>query len=379
MGNVIDYIREYGQYSFRERPFSDEDSLILAQFSYLKLENMTVLSEKEGAFVTPEEIEGSGEKDKILDGVFFPEENRALLKEMSMSRRFRKMKIGNCESYTDSQESAQFFAVTFFPEDEAAYIAFRGTDETLAGWKEDFMMAYRSPVRSQELGVNYLDRAGALSDRLYVGGHSKGGNLSVYAAMHCREEVRERIERIYNLDGPGFPEKVRCSADYDRIESRIHKIIPRSSVIGMLLEDTKRYEVVESSSFGVMQHNPFTWIIREGSFVKADDVYKGRKAAGEILNRWIESLTEEEVRGFVEELFDVLERSETETVQEFPVKWKEILERLAESVRLAQPETKKELGAMFRSLCSCAKEVLISDTFAGILTGYSPTAHEKSC
>lgn len=259
MGNIIDYIEQYGGYSFTERPFSDEDSLVLAQFSYLKMETMVPLSWKEGDCMTLGEMYCSPKKEELFTDLFFPEENRVLFERMRKSRRFQTMRIGGYVNRVDPRKCLQFSAVTCLLEDGFAYVAFRGTDETLAGWKEDFRMAYMSPVESQLLSVAYLNRAGSAFDgTLFVGGHSKGGNLAIYASMYCEDSVRNRIRRIYNMDGPGFHPKIQDSAEYRSVEKRIRKIVPRSSVIGMLLEHTREYEVVESKSFGMLQHNPFT-------------------------------------------------------------------------------------------------------------------------
>ena len=360
MGNIIDYIEQYGGYSFSERPFSDEDSLVFAQFAYLKMGNIVPAFWGEENWVTLGEMNRAEGKEEMFADLFFPEENRILFEKMRKSLRFQTVRVCGYINRIDSRKSLQFSAVTYLLEDGLAYIAFRGTDEKLAGWKEDFRMAYMSPVESQLLSVEYLNRAGhAVGSRLLVGGHSKGGNLAIYASMYCEDSVRKRIQWIYNMDGPGFHPEIQSSSDYGKIADRIRKIIPHSSLIGMLLENTRAYEVVESSSFGMLQHNPFTWLIKEGKFVTVEDIYKSRKAAMEIVNRWIISLTEEEIGIFVEELFAVLEASEMETVQELPEKWRQILGHLVEAIRCAQPETKKEFGIMFRAFTSSAREVLM--------------------
>lgn len=369
MGNIIDYIREYGDYSFLERPFCDEDSLVIAQLSYLKLDG-AVLEPMQGSGeipgpedweeclgVTLGEISHRKRKEEILSDERFARDNAALLEALQKSRRFQTMRLHDCIDRTDPAERLQFFAVACTLEDGSVFLAFRGTDETLVGWKEDFYMACRMPVRSQELSAAYLDEIGSrCRGSLLVGGHSKGGNLAVYAAMYCRETVRSRIRRIYDLDGPGFLPWLCEDGRYEAVKDRIRKIVPHSSVVGMLLEDTAAYEVVESSTFGLLQHNPFSWMIREGRFVTVRDVYKGRKAAVEIVNRWILSLTKEERETFVEELFAVIEASEAETLLDFSGNWKNAVRQMASALQETDRETRKALWHVFRALFIAGKE-----------------------
>lgn len=367
MGNIISYLEEYGEYTLRERPFSDEDALVLAQFSYLKLEGAVPYPGEGRPGVTIGEISRRKRKEEIFADTRFAEQNSALFEAMRRSRRFQTMVINDYENQVDTVSASQFSAVTCFLEDDSVYIAYRGTDETLAGWKEDFRMACRMPVKSQELSVDYLNRvASACRGALVVGGHSKGGNLAVYASMFCEEAVRERIRRIYNLDGPGFLTQVHDSEAYRRVENRIRKIVPHSSVVGMMLEDSEVYEVVESSRFGVLQHDPFTWVIREGRFATAADVYRGRRAAAEVINRWIQSLTEEELEHITDSLFAIVGASEAETLLDFSGNWKCAVRRMASALHDTGQETKRELWKAGRALCRAAREALGSkDRAAG--------------
>lgn len=358
MGNIVDYVAEYGGYSFLERPFSDADSLVIAQFAYLKLEGVVPEPGEERPGVTIGEIAHKKEREAIFADGRFAADNAALFDAMRKSRRFQTMKINDCVNRIDQQEQLQFFAVTCFLEDDSVYLAFRGTDETLVGWKEDFYMACKIPVRSQELSVSYVEAAaGRCRGRLILGGHSKGGNLAVYAAMHCTESVRKRIRGIYNLDGPGFLPRLRNADIWRMIEGRVHKIIPHSSLIGMLLEDTDDYMVVESSVIGVLQHNPFSWLIRDGKFVEAKEVYKSRKAAMEVLNQWIISIPEEERADFVDYLFAIVEASEAETLLDFSGNWKTAAKRMASALRDTDRETRRELWRIAGALLAAGKAV----------------------
>lgn len=360
MGNIIDYIREYGAYSLQERPFSDEDSLALAQLAYLKLEGVVPPPEVRPAGVTLGEISHMKQKDKIFEDVFFSRDQLALFEAMRKSRRFQTMKIVHCVNRIDLGEESQFSAVTLLPEDDSVYIAFRGTDETVVGWKEDFRMAYEAPVRSQQLAAAYLDEAaGRYHGALLVGGHSKGGNLAVFAAMFCREEVRERIRRIYSLDGPGFLPGLREMGAYEEIGTRIRKIVPHSSVVGMLLEDADAYETVESSAFGMLQHNPFSWLIRDGKFVRVKDVYKGRKAALEGLNRWILSVPGEERAALIDDLFGILEACGTQKLTDLSICRETIGREMRMALKKLDKEKRSALLQTVRALLRMGRETAV--------------------
>lgn len=358
MGNIVDYLKKYGKYSLLERPFSDEDSLAIAQLSYLKFEGAVsgILEEAESVCIS--QIRGLSDDTVLFADILFAEENRALYDAICESRRFRNMKINFYVNRIDLEKPSQFSAVTFFLEDGLVYVAFRGTDETLIGWREDFDMACRMPIKSQELSVEYLNLAASkCKGTLIVGGHSKGGNLAVYAAMYCAEEVRTRIKWVYNLDGPGFLQGCRCQRDYEKIAARVRKIIPQASIVGMLFEDSKAYEVVESSSRGVLQHDAFSWIIEEGHFLTAEDVYKSWKTVGEIVNRWLASLTEKELLEFTEEIFGLFDVAQAETLMDFSGNWKRMLLQMAEAFRDTDKETKRAMWKVGKALFKAAGQV----------------------
>ena len=358
MGNVTDYLKEYGKYSFLERDFSDVDGLVLAQFSYLKFDGVVpgLLEEKESVAIC--EMRTCPEEDALFADVLFAEENRSLYYAMCESRRFGTMKMNYYVNRIDLERPSQFSAVTCFLEDGSVYIAFRGTDETLAGWREDFDMACRMLTKSQELSVEYLNLAAEKCEgMLFVGGHSKGGNLAVYSAMYCEEQIKRRIRLVYNLDGPGFLPGYGKNGHYEKIAARVRKIIPHASVVGMLFEDTSAYQVVESCSRGVFQHDAFSWIIQEGHFVEAEELYRSWRMMGEILNRWIETLSERQRKCFIQELFRILDETQTETVLDFPKNWKRIMRHLAEVLQDTDRETRKALWKIGKTLFVAAGQV----------------------
>ena len=274
MGTLLDYLKEYGDYTLAEKPFCEVDSLILSQFSYLKFDGMLPEEAAQGAesrVVSLEQIRRHEQYDSLYGDERYRRDNTALFLGMYDSRRFHNTKIMNYVNRIDLDTEMQFAAVTIVLPDDMVYVAFRGTDETIVGWKEDLNLAFSEPVPGQRMSVEYLNRAAeTFRGAFHVGGHSKGGNLAVYASMNCREAVRGRIVTIHDHDGPGFRPEVKAQGAYDEIAERIRKTVPRSSLVGMLLYSEGEYEVVESRTIGLAQHNPYTWLVRDDGFLIAD-------------------------------------------------------------------------------------------------------------
>ncbi|MCM1117879.1 MAG: DUF2974 domain-containing protein [bacterium] len=356
-GTIIDYLREYADVSLQEEPMNDVDSLVLCQFSYLKFDGLVPLVTENGRSVSLQQIYGHPDYEKLYGDERYEKENRALFEAMQKSVRFRKMKL-NCyvniiETRADFE--TQFSAVTLLLEDGSMYVAYRGTDETIVGWKEDFNMAFLSPVPGQEFAVKYLNMVTErLPHRFYIGGHSKGGNLAVYAAMNCSPQVRERIIKIYSMDGPGFRPEVLEKCDFGQIEERTCKILPHSSLVGMLFEKDIRYQVVESRTFGLAQHNPFTWLVQDGHFVTVSDIYETRRFMDDTLNEWILSLDEQSLRTFVDTLFQILSASEADNLIDFTTNLKRSMKGVVEAMRGLDEDTQKALRRTVKSLFEIA-------------------------
>lgn len=317
MNNVFGYLKEYGMYTFAQKKFCDVDGLILAQFSYLKVDGL-VPRLKEGAeAVTLCSLAEHPDKEKMFADERYEKKNRRLFAMMCNSVRFRDIRINNYVSITDEQIGTQFAAMVMTICENEHYVAFRGTDETIVGWKEDFCMAYTGTIPSQDYSVIYLTRvADKMDGRFYIGGHSKGGNLAVYAALRCPNDIEPRIRRIYSFDGPGFRYGSPGGERYRKICGRVCKWIPQSCVVGMMLQYQGRYHVVQSTASGLQQHDPYTWVIEKGRFVQRKALDKRRRKLNSATNAWIMDMSDVQIRRFVENLFDILYASETDNLIE---------------------------------------------------------------
>lgn len=354
MGTLLDYLKEYGDYTLAEKPFCEVDSLILSQFSYLKFDGMLPEEAAQGAesrVVSLEQIRRHEQYDSLYGDERYRRDNTALFLGMYDSRRFHNTKIMNYVNRIDLDTEMQFAAVTIVLPDDMVYVAFRGTDETIVGWKEDLNLAFSEPVPGQRMSVEYLNRAAeTFRGAFHVGGHSKGGNLAVYASMNCREAVRGRIVTIHDHDGPGFRPEVKAQGAYDEIAERICKTVPRSSLVGMLLYSEGEYEVVESRTIGLAQHNPYTWLVRDDGFLIADDIRSGRKFMDKALNQWILSLSQEEMHTFVDTLYQVLLASETDNLIDFTANWMKSLHGIRMALKELDQQTQKVILQILRAL-----------------------------
>ena len=351
MGTILDYLREYGDYSLEEKPFSDVDSLVISQLAYLKFDGIVPGPEEKRPPVSLQEIAAHADYDHLYADERYRRDNTALFMGALNGRRFGNLHLWNYVNLIEPERESQFSAVVCGFSGGLTYVVFRGTDENMVGWKEDLNLAFSEPVPGQLRSVPYLEQAArTIEGGFYVGGHSKGGNLAVYAAMYCEPAVRERIERIYDHDGPGFRPEVRQQGAWQEIEGRIHKTVPRSSMVGMLLYADIAYRVVESKTIGLAQHNPYTWLVKNGDFRMADEIRPGRRFVDQTLNEWILSLDQEQMHIFVDTLYGVVQASETDNLIDFTAHWVQNVQKIGRAISEVDEETAKVVMQIMRAL-----------------------------
>lgn len=340
MGTILDYLREYGDYTLEEKPFSDVDSLVISQFSYLKFDGIVPGPEEERAPVSVAQIAAHADYDHLYADERYRKDNTALFTGVLKSRRFGEMRLWNYVNLIEPEKESQFSAVVCGLSETLVYVVFRGTDENIVGWKEDLNLAFSEPVPGQKRSVPYLEQAArTIPGSFFVGGHSKGGNLAVYAVMHCAPQVRARISAIYDHDGPGFRPEVKAQGAWQEIEGRIHKTVPRSSLVGMLLYTDGEYQVVESKTIGPAQHNPYTWLIRGDAFRIVDEIRPGQKFMDQAINEWILSLDQKQMHTFVDTLYRVVQASETDNLIDFSAHWFHSMQKIGRALGEVDEET----------------------------------------
>ena len=307
MANMMDYLVWRGDVPLEVSPWNDVDSLIAATLSYMTYPaEPTLLVDAAASMPPPPEIE-----------INFIKEARALLSAAGMTGRFSGLTLHHAQAQTDPDRDMQFAAVTIDLPGGVHYVAFRGTDNTIVGWREDFNMAFESPVPAQTAAVSYLRRIAAETDGpLIVGGHSKGGNLAVYASAHAEPLIQRRIRAIYSYDGPGLDEATMASEGYAAIARRIRSFIPQSSVVGLLLAYHPEYTVVKSDALGLLQHDTFTWQVLGTRFVEAPEVDVSSQLVNQTVHTWLSRVTPDQRRRFVDTLFDLLEATGATTMKQ---------------------------------------------------------------
>lgn len=371
---IIDYVKTEMR-TFAEHPFHEVDSLVLSQFSYIHLGNL-IAPPSAGIVRKPLTLQQLYRAECFPH--FFADQpdalrNRRLLAACAASPRFRDMGIAYYEEDFDETCEKQFCAMTFFISADTAYLAFRGTDASLIGWKEDFNMAFLTPVPSQEAALNYtLSVAKLVRGQLMLGGHSKGGNLAVYTAMMSPQHLQNRIVSIYSHDGPGFRDNIFESDGYLRIKNRIHKTLPQSSLVGMLLEHQEDYAIVESTAVGIIQHNPYSWVVRGGNFVRLTTLTSSADYLNRTLSEWLSGLSNEQREQFVDALYSVISATDLTSFTELRDNWQTEISVLIENMKNMDEPTRRILHETLRSLMHMAVKNLPSQV------PKDPNSHKKT-
>ena len=305
MADLFDYLRWRGDLRFSQVPPGPVDALIFSALSYLTFGG----SVTERPDIPISLREASEEFLKQTDAIqrCRVKADLSLLMAAAESERFGNTLLLQYRDILIPEEDTQFAAITFLLDNNSAFLAFRGTDYSLTGWKEDFNMTFRESIPAQLLAVQYAqDISTRYPMPLYLGGHSKGGNLAVYAAVKSDAPIRNRIQAVYNHDGPGFTDFVMEDPAYLEVEPRVTTIIPQSSVIGMLLEHREPYTVIKSKQIGLLQHDFYSWLLEGPASVPMEQVTNNSKFLDLTIKEWLSGMTIEERNEIVDSVFDLL-------------------------------------------------------------------------
>lgn len=323
---ILDYITWRGDLSLKQHPLNEIDALIFSELSYIKMngivsgsfsrKGITLEQAAHDFFYAPDILERSD------TGLFINSSLIELLRVMGNAPRYKNMQLCGFAESLDTTHEKQFSAITILPGDETIFIAFRGTDDTIVGWKEDFNMAFITPVPSQKDALEYLTTAASkLHGKIRVGGHSKGGNLAVYAATFCQPKIQRRILNIYNHDGPGFQTNITDTPEFNAIRNKIQTYVPQTSIIGMLLAHHNTYTIIKSEETGIMQHDPFSWQLNGPHFIIQDKLTDQSILIDKTIRTWLEKLDNKQREDFVDALYRVLTSSDAATLRELSEKW----------------------------------------------------------
>ena len=360
-GNLFDYVNWRGDIPMSVDPFNEADNLLLSALVYAPLSGLV----PESGSITIYSLNiAFWNKYTVQD---FTTKNPALkyapllLKKISETGRYRNVRACSFSEELNDVDQCQFTAMTFLLEDGTCYTAFRGTDNTITGWHEDFNLSYMAMTRGQELAVSYLDRVfSGTSQFIRVGGHSKGGNLAVYAGMYCKADVQERIREIYTNDGPGFIRKITGSDEYKRILPKIIKFMPEDSIVGILLDSGTEPIIIKSSMNGVSQHSPYTWMIRRNRMLRAEKRSGMSRFVDRTIDDWIDMLDPDSKKVFIEVLFAAIAASGAKTISEFTEDPMRSYRAFYKSMRDLPPHQRATLLLVLSKLARSGKNQLVS-------------------
>lgn len=348
MGNLITYVQQYGAQTFEDKSLTDIDVLVLTEIAYLPFDEIVPKSfdvtEAISLNQLGKEFEKIKEKEHENNPFMITSERIELLEVVSKSQRYKDIKVFGFMNDIDDELTKQFAAVCYQWEEESRWIIFRGTDESLTGWKEDFMMTYSDLIPAQTDAIEYLRKQAELfSGSLNISGHSKGGNLSLYASAMQEETVQDRIKQIYCWDAPGVHRSILGTEGYQRVVSKAKRYIPQDSIVGLMLESQVPYHIIESQGSGISQHSALMWNIEEDHFVELTELTKNSQLTDQTFKQWTEVVSDEDLKLFFDTFFDLIFEMGVETVNDVYYNFRMYMQKFFEKAYQMNPEKREVL------------------------------------
>ena len=356
--NLVSYVKQFGHKSFSELPFNDIDGLILSQLSYVNFHLIT----PESGFIKLKSIKGTPQinNQDFYYGSVDAKNNKRLLKLCVNCKRFRNVEVGYPKGDFDASKNKQFYACTFLMPHNIGFISFRGTDITMVGWREDLYIAYRDTIPGQEDAVSYLKTVTKLfQGNFYVGGHSKGGNLAIYACLNMYKKLYSRLIKCYSYDGPGFKDTIKQHPNYELLRPMVAKFLTSNDMIGVIYNNVDNAKIVYSTGILLGGHDPFRWMIdfRNVDFAYAKDRSFMSKKYEEALMNWLKEVDDEDKRIAVHVIFEMM--GDSKNVYDLLLKGgrlilngKKTWDEYTPQQRIKARETFKKLGKYFLSAYS---------------------------
>ncbi|WP_105209693.1 DUF2974 domain-containing protein [Streptococcus suis] len=346
MPNLLNYIEDSQYDSFYDQPLNKLDILALTELSYLPFDKLVPTSFTENGIRLDhlaEHFEATYRND--FPPFSMVTKNRlALFALLAKSIRFKSIKaFGFVDDYQLDQEQ-QFAAISYRLDRQTVLTCFRGTDDTIIGWKEDFHMTYMDEIPAQRSASDYLEKIMSnQKENFYIAGHSKGGNLALYSASKQSSDLQERIVAVYPFDAPGLHKKHLVAPGYQAIQNRIYPLIPQNSIVGMMLETPENAQIVQSNTIGLLQHITFSWEIEGTDFKSAPALTSDSLQTDQTLKAWTASLTDEELKDFFDLFFGIFIQAGIERFSDITVN---PLQKLQEMDRLRKELSPQEAEMM---------------------------------
>ena len=364
MAGMFDYLDWRGDLTFDEAEFNEVDSMILAWLSYAALDGIVPAECSETDTITiekaSEQFSKTHDAEKFLkEHVSFTKTSVLMLQKLAASKRFRNLKLTGFVNQIDYKKESQFCAMTVLLQKNRYAVVFRGTDESLIGWKEDFNMSFLPIIPAQNTALSYLEGVvDRIRGKVYVCGHSKGGNLAVYAGVRASYRTRRKILEIYNHDGPGFYDLNSLGDAFEEMLPKIHSFVPETAVVGMLLEPVGEHNVVKSSNKGLLQHDAMSWEVLGPNFVTVDSVSDTSRMVNDILKNWLRETSNEERAVFVDTLYKILDASQAKNLDDLNAEKGRIANVVLKEIGGLSKETKNMLGKTISALFKEGNQVI---------------------
>ena len=345
MQDLISYVYEYQNINFKEQAFNEIDAFVFAQLAYINYNQVFCKHPRKKGLSIHKIIQALDMKEvekSILNG----EKNKRLLLAVASSKRYSRLRIKYYVDYINHQDEVQFCAMVFMMKKHNC-VVFKGTDETFIGWKEDFNMLVQEEVPSQKAGILYLnDVVRKLKGKIYIAGHSKGGNVAVYGFHYMHKKLQDKITKVYNFDGPGHMSK-QIQAN---LVDRIVKYSPPASIVGALFDNNQNRNIIKSKAVWLAQHDAYSWIIEQGSFLYLD-IQQGvfEKMNKRILD-WLNTQNQEAREQFIEAIYCLIQNCNLSTVDEFTHSWKKYSKELLKQLTHMDKDMKKHILSTIHSL-----------------------------
>lgn len=352
MANIMEYLKWRGDLTFTQDPPNAVDALIFSSLAYICYGDQVQCDP-----VTPVQLREAAAEYFALEDYEARcrvKNDMELLRIAADSTRFGFSEICMYRDEFIPEQETQFAAMTFLLDDGSMFLAFRGTDYSLVGWKEDFNMTFQQTIPAQRLALQYTREIALEYLRpMRLGGHSKGGNLAVFAAARSSPMLQQRILSVYNHDGPGFTKYLMGDPGYLAMVPRIHTYIPQSSVIGMLLEHEEPYTVIRSKTVGLLQHDPYSWEVLGREFIPVQEITESSQFVDATIKTWFADMTNQERNQLVDVMFSLLGSGGVDSVQELlqPKNIRTYIKTLSSDVGI-----RRVLSSEFQSLIEAARK-----------------------
>lgn len=359
MANVCDYVRWRGDLTLEQSEFNEIDNLILARFSYFPFDKII----RENEIATIKELSRRFSNQDVTKLPILWKDDVELFPLMGNSKRFGGMLATQYINKIDAEQEKQFSAITVLMPNDIIYVSYRGKDNTIVGWKEDFNMSFKSHIASQISAKQYLEEIAKEypSSKIIIGGHSKGGNIAVYAATFASKDVKDRIINVYNNDGPGFCEDVIETPEYQEILPRVHTYIPQSSIIGRLMNHKEKYTIVESVQKGIMQHDLYSWQVLGKEFVTLKKLTNESEFIDKTIKDWLENVEPEKREQVIDAVFEILNTTEAQTMKELKANWFANAKTILGTYKNIDSDTKEMVWQTVNELLKVAKNNIFEE------------------